>query len=305
MALHKILKVILVVGARDQPLSVGPRFQVEFIDDGQATGQDRAKYATIVGQVEIDLPLIRKECTLRKLNTTWKQKKYELRQVYDKFPTDAERKRNVPSKVKKEEWEAFVDMCSTEEDKTNRFNGKLAREQMKNPHTTGRMGAVPKKNSPTGEVSRTEGYVAIHTRRDGSCINFETKQSLEEIDRLVSNEPNIVERDLDNDLIALVIGRDGRGRVHGLGSGVTKTVYHASSPYKEIAQRDKRARENSESGYEEIMARLDEADKARKILEDEVADLKRQSSGLGNASKKAENMIVPGVNAKLLGCQEP
>ncbi|KAF9594713.1 hypothetical protein IFM89_034696 [Coptis chinensis] len=238
----------------------GPRFQVEFYDDGQATGQDiEQSMPIVVGQVEIDLPLIRKECTLRKLNTDFGSEKNMNFGVYDKFPTDAERKRNVPSKVKKEEWEAFVDMCSTEEDKTKRFNGKLAREQMKNPHTTGRMGAVPvieqlKKNSPTGEVSRTEGYVAIHTRRDGSCINFETKQSLEEIDRLVSNEPNIVERDLDNDPIALVIGRDGRGRVRGLGSGVTKTVYHASAPYKEIAQREKRAAENSESGYEAIMA---------------------------------------------------
>ncbi|KAF9603284.1 hypothetical protein IFM89_034617 [Coptis chinensis] len=218
----------------------GPRFQVEFTDDGQATGQYRAKYATIVGQVEIDLPLIRKECTLRKLNTAWKQKKYELRQV--------------------------------------------------------------KKNSPTGEVSRTKGYVAIHTRRDGSCINFETKQSLEEIDRLVSNEPDIVERDLDNDPIALVIGRDGRGRVRGLGSGVTKTVYHASAPYKEIAQREKRVRENSESGYEAIMARLDEADKARKILEDEVAYFKRQSSGLGNASQDLSKLRLDatGIQHKLV-----
>ncbi|KAF9587492.1 hypothetical protein IFM89_003431 [Coptis chinensis] len=191
----------------------GPRFQVEFIDDGQATGQDRAKAL----------------------------------------------KRNVPSKVKKEEWEAFVDMCSTEEDKTKRFNGKLAREQMKNPHTTSRMGAVP------------------------------IIEQLEEIDRLVSNEPDIVERDLDNDPVALVIGCDGKGRVRGLGSGVTKTVYHSSAPYKEIAQREKRARENSESGYEAIMARLDEVDKAHKILEDEVADLKRQSSGLGNASQEYNN----------------
>ncbi|KAF9609244.1 hypothetical protein IFM89_014438, partial [Coptis chinensis] len=238
-----------------------PRFQVEFIDDGQATGQYRAKYATIVGKVarahyppmykdwaevpdltkdalwknvleEIDLPLIQKECTLRKLNIAWKQKKYELRHVYDKFPIDVEQKRNVPIKVKKKEWEAFVDMCSTEEDKTK------------------------KKNSLTGEVSRTEGYVAIHTGRDGSCINFETKQSLEEIDRLLSNEPDIVERDLDNDPVAL-----------------------------EIAQREKRARENSKSGYEAIMERLEEVDKARKILEDGVADLKRQSSGIGNASQ--------------------
>ncbi|KAF9619724.1 hypothetical protein IFM89_009066 [Coptis chinensis] len=250
-------------------------------------------------QEEIDLPLIRKECTLRKLNTAWKQKKYELHKVYDMYPTDAERKRNGPKKVKKEEWEAFVDMCSTEEDKIKRCNGKLARENMKNPHTTGRMGAAPvieqlKKDSPTGEVSRTQGYVATHTRRDGSFINTETRQSLEEINRLVSVEPDIVERDLDNDPVAMVIGRDGRGRVRGLGGGVTKTVYHASAPYKEIAQREKRARESSESGYEAVMARLDEADKARKILEDEVADLKRQSSGLGNASQEIQQSPVRG-----------
>ncbi|KAF9594353.1 hypothetical protein IFM89_030482 [Coptis chinensis] len=113
---------------------------------------------------------------------------------------NAERKINGPKKVKKEEWEAFVDMCSTEEDKTKRCNGKLAREKMKNSHTTGRMGAAPvikQLDSPTGEVSRTQGYVATHTRRDGSFINIETRQSLEEINRLVSIESDIVERDLD------------------------------------------------------------------------------------------------------------
>ncbi|KAF9594309.1 hypothetical protein IFM89_030088, partial [Coptis chinensis] len=201
------------------------------------------------------------------------------------------KKRNGPKKVKKEEWEAFVDMCSTEEDKIKRCNGKLARENMKNPHTTGRMGAAQvieseKKDSPIKcGFEDTRGYVATHTRRDGSFINTKMRQSLEEINRLVSVEPDIVERDLDNDPVAMVIGHDGRGRVHGLGGGVTKTVYHASAPYKEIAQREKRARESSESGYEAVMARLNEADKARKILEDEVVDLKRQSSGLGNASQ--------------------
>ncbi|KAF9613011.1 hypothetical protein IFM89_004865, partial [Coptis chinensis] len=66
---------------------------------------------------------------------------------------------------------------------------------------------------------------------------------------------------------------------------VSQRLYRASAPYKEIAQQEKRARESNKSSYEVIMARLDEADKARKILEDEVTDLKRQSSRLGNASK--------------------
>ncbi|KAF9606680.1 hypothetical protein IFM89_027724 [Coptis chinensis] len=276
-------------------------FQVEFTADGQATRQYRAKYATVVGQVaRTHCPPMYKDWA--EVPVLTKDELWKDVLVYDMYPTDAERKRNGPKKVKKEEWEAFVDMCSTEEDKIKRCNGKLARENMKNPYTTGRMGATPvieqlKKDSPTGEVSRTQGYVATHTRRDGSFINTETRQSLEEINRLVSVEPDIVEKDLDNDPAAMVIGRDGRGRVCGLGGGVTKTVYHASSPYKEIAQREKRARESN---------------------------LKRQSSGLGNASQlgrsgwrftkfsridyvrwKAANRIVPGVNAKLLGCQEP
>ncbi|KAF9588115.1 hypothetical protein IFM89_007591 [Coptis chinensis] len=290
----------------DHAFSVGISMQLCVLNDDlrRRRGLGRHDQSSFHSE-EIDLPLIRKECTLCKLNTAWKQKKYKLRKVYDMYPIDAERKRNGPKKVKKEEWEAFVDMCSTEEDKFKRCNGKLARENMKNPHTTGRMGVAPvieqlKKDSPTGEVSRTQGYVATHTRRDGSFINTEMRQSLEEINRLVSVELDIVERDLDNDPVEMVIGRDGRGCVRGLGGGVTKTVYHASAPSKEIAQREKRARESSESGYEAIMARLDEANKARKILEDEVADLKRQSSGLGNASQEEVDGVSPSSLALIM-----
>ncbi|KAF9623342.1 hypothetical protein IFM89_000831 [Coptis chinensis] len=167
---------------RTQPK--GPRFQVEFTDDGQATGQYRAKYTTIVEKVaRTHCPPIYKD---------WAE---------------------VPILTKDDLWKDVL-----------------------------------KKDSPTGEVSRTQGYVATHTRTDGSFINTEARQSI-------------------------VIGRDGRGRVRGLGGGVIKTVYHVSAPYK-IAQRENRACESSELGYEAIMARLDEANKARKILKDEVADLK-------------------------------
>ncbi|KAF9594613.1 hypothetical protein IFM89_034235 [Coptis chinensis] len=246
----------------------GPRFQVEFTADGQATGQYRAKYATIVGQVArthcppmykdwVEVPVLTKD-------ELWKDRCPGKKKLI--FHSSEEnalfRKRNGPKKVKKDEWEAFVDMCSTEEDKTKRCNGKLAREKMKNSHTTGRMGAAP------------------------------VIEQLEEINRLVSIESDIVERDLDNDPVAMVIGRDGRGRVRRLGGGITKTVYHVSAPYKEIAYIEKRARESSESGYEVIMAKLDEAGKAREILEDEVADLKRQSSGLGNTSQFCERILA-------------
>ncbi|KAF9599253.1 hypothetical protein IFM89_036551 [Coptis chinensis] len=119
----------------------------EFNDDGQPIGENKAKYVTAIGKVarthipitcydwptldtidknlkdklwdcileEFDLPPCRKGTTLHKLNIAWKQRKSSLRcKWYDKFPTDVKQKRNIPPLVKKEDWEQFVDLCSTE-----------------------------------------------------------------------------------------------------------------------------------------------------------------------------------------------
>ncbi|KAF9599500.1 hypothetical protein IFM89_038594 [Coptis chinensis] len=238
---------------------------------------------------EFDLPPCRKGTTLHKLNIAWKQRKSGLRcKWYDKFPTDVERKRNVPPLVKKEDWEQFVDMCSTEVEQAKRENGKFSRMKMKNKHTTGRKGSACvigelKKNSPTGTVTWTEGFLGTYRTKDGGFL----PDSLEtmEIKRLTSVNPDLVEKDLDNDPVALVCGRDGRGRTRGLGTGVSKTSYHASKPYKEIAQREKKAHETTNANYVTIIERLDEESSARKKLEEEVATMQQESSTRGSSSQ--------------------
>ncbi|KAF9601047.1 hypothetical protein IFM89_015032 [Coptis chinensis] len=136
---------------------------------------------------------------------------------------------NIPKRTKKEDWESFIEMCSTDEEKIKREKGKLSREHMKLPHTSGRLGCARIeeeliKESPDGTVTRTHVFVATHTSKDGSCPFLELRPSLDEIKRLVSLDPYLGEKDLDNDPVAKVIGRDGKGRVRGLGTGVTKTV---------------------------------------------------------------------------------
>ncbi|KAL5700383.1 hypothetical protein ACHQM5_025831 [Ranunculus cassubicifolius] len=63
------------------------------------------------------------------------------------------------------------------------------------------------------------------------------------------------------------------GRVLGYGGGVSKTVINAAAPYREIAEREKRKREDTETNFSVVMQRLDEETKTRKILEEKLAHL--------------------------------
>ncbi|PIA25916.1 hypothetical protein AQUCO_10300007v1 [Aquilegia coerulea] len=71
---------------------------------------------------------------------------------------------------------------------------------------------MQKKESPTGTVTRTQLFVAIHTKTDGTCPSLETRPTLDEIRRLISIDPYLGETDLDHDPVAIVCGVDGRGR---------------------------------------------------------------------------------------------
>ncbi|KAF9618312.1 hypothetical protein IFM89_000947, partial [Coptis chinensis] len=147
---------------------------------------------------------------------------------------------NIPKRTKKEDWESFIEICSTNEEKIKREKGKLSREHMKLPHTSGRL----------------------------TCARIE--EELDEIKRLVSLDPYLGEKDLDNDPVAKVIGRDGKGHVRGLGTGVTKTVVHASAPYIKIVEEEKRKHEITDENVKLVMQRLDEETRARKILEEKL-----------------------------------
>ncbi|KAF9591930.1 hypothetical protein IFM89_010288 [Coptis chinensis] len=126
------------------------------------------------------------------------------------------------------------------------------------------------KESPNGTVTRTHVFVATHSSKDGSCPFLELRPSLDEIKRLVSPDPYLGEKDLDNDPVAMVIGCDGKGHIRGLGTGVTKTVVHASAPYIKIVEEEKRKHEITDENVKLVMQRLDEETRACKILEEKL-----------------------------------
>ncbi|KAF6144128.1 hypothetical protein GIB67_004801 [Kingdonia uniflora] len=75
--------------------------------------------------------------------TNWKT---QLRKDhYDIYYTDEERKNRRPKAVEKNDWNLFVDICSTAKEQEKREKGKRARSKMVSPHTTGRMDSAGKK----------------------------------------------------------------------------------------------------------------------------------------------------------------
>ncbi|KAF5207911.1 hypothetical protein FRX31_002502 [Thalictrum thalictroides] len=86
--------------------------------------------------------------------------------------------RNCPENmgVKKEDWYVFVDMEATEDARLRRERGKACRKEMNNPHTTGRRGTartaeILVANNPNEEGTRTDFFIATHTRPDGTYLN--------------------------------------------------------------------------------------------------------------------------------------
>eukprot|EP00268_Persea_americana_P024562 TRINITY_DN2396_c1_g1_i6.p1 TRINITY_DN2396_c1_g1~~TRINITY_DN2396_c1_g1_i6.p1 ORF type:complete len:192 (-),score=16.61 TRINITY_DN2396_c1_g1_i6:135-710(-) len=114
-----------------------------------------------------------KQWVLRKANATWKNWKSSLRRnVYDKYLTDAERRAHVPPYVRQEDWEIFVDMCSTPEVQASREMGRAAKSASRSPHTSGRKGQAGvveelRQQNLDKEVSCTYIWIATHTRKGG------------------------------------------------------------------------------------------------------------------------------------------
>ncbi|CAH9107582.1 unnamed protein product [Cuscuta europaea] len=197
----------------------GTKKEIVFNEYGQPVGLGSEKFSTVVGKIvkahcppaikswndyEYCVPEVYRKKVLRKANIAWKNWKSSLRKKYDKHKTDVARKKNRPRGMKKEDWEDFIEFCSTPADKDRREKGRKSRKCIKRLHSSGRTGCARiahkmKKDSPTGDINRTELYLVTHVRKDGS-----TSMSTSE---------------------GLVCVRDGKGYVRGMGGGVTKTRY--------------------------------------------------------------------------------
>ncbi|KAI3915752.1 hypothetical protein MKW92_033181 [Papaver armeniacum] len=183
------------------------------------------------------VPEVYKPSILAKARKSWKSWKHNLRLELDKYETVAERKINIPWRLitKREDWESFVDFCNTDEDRKRREAGRKARENLEFLHSCGRKGIFRKiyeleKDNSTVEVSRAAIFVDTHFSKNMN----DPKMRL--VKELVEANPD-GQKDIDNDAVALVYGRDSRGSVKGMGGGVSRTMIHASAPSLEILRK--------------------------------------------------------------------
>ncbi|KAF9612323.1 hypothetical protein IFM89_038926 [Coptis chinensis] len=262
------------------------RIEVQFNVDGKAVGPNAAKYASRLGKLTrqhcpphysewtlvpveainllwngilswFDVPKRISANNYTKANNMWRNWKSSLRKHCDQYDTILERKRNRKSGVKKEEWDLFVDMESTELACLRRERGKENREMMKNPHTTGRRESARTveemvANDPTNPPSRTDIFVVTHTRKNGTFVSEEVDKKMIKINEIVACDPSSKHKDLDHDHCLRSLERMEGSKVLGLGSGVSKTTLMAAAPYERKAEEAERSKLEFQSQIDDL-----------------------------------------------------
>ncbi|KAF9597180.1 hypothetical protein IFM89_016321 [Coptis chinensis] len=278
------------------------RIEVQFNGDGKAIGPNAAKYASRLGKLTrqhcppqysewtlvpeeaidflwkgilswFDVPVEYRSQQPHKANNLWRNWKTTLRKHCDKYDTVLERKRNRKSGVKKEEWDLFVDMESTEHAYLRHERGKENRKTMNNPHTTDRRGSARTVeemvvNDPANPPSRTDIFVVTHTRKNGTFVSEEVRQKM--INEIVARDPSSKYKDLDHDPVAEVFGKDGRGQVLGLGSGVSKTTLMVAAPYKKKAEEAERSKLELQSQIDDLKQQVIDGKKTQMEMQSQV-----------------------------------
>ncbi|KAF6143428.1 hypothetical protein GIB67_029597 [Kingdonia uniflora] len=133
----------------------------------------------------------------------------------DAYETDEERKSKRPKGVKKEVWIKFVDRLSTPEEQAKREKRNAVISKMHSPHTTGRLGASGKKEIL--EKGRPKGSVK----------------------RAIQKDPMLMDKDLDNDAVAIEYEADENGHVRGYNSHLNKTNIRVLAPFRRVIERER------------------------------------------------------------------
>ncbi|KAF6141951.1 hypothetical protein GIB67_037919 [Kingdonia uniflora] len=162
---------------------------------------------------------------------------------YDAYETNEKRKSKRPKRVKKEDWIEFVDHLSTPEEQAKREKGNAAGSKIHSPHTTGRLGASGKKEildkgRPKGSMMRYEIFMACHTKEDRTYLK-EMKERMERMNRAIQKDLILMDKDLDNDAVAIEYGADGNGHVRGCNGHLNKTNLRVSAPFTRAIERER------------------------------------------------------------------
>ncbi|RWR76091.1 hypothetical protein CKAN_00450400 [Cinnamomum micranthum f. kanehirae] len=138
-----------------------------------------------------------------------------------------------------------------------------------------------RQENPGVEITRTQTLLATHTPKNSSA----RCEYRERVASLYEDNPSIANKDLDHDAVALILGRDNRGRVKGMGDGVSKTSIKYSDPYKKALQKEQES---------QVILQV-QVDNLEKRLEVESWDLRREMEQMFASQSQANTQMRPSI----------
>ncbi|KAF6163368.1 hypothetical protein GIB67_009608 [Kingdonia uniflora] len=152
---------------------------------------------------------------------------------------------------------------------------------MHSPHMTIRLGMsgkkeIREKGRPKGSVKRYEIFMACHTKEDGTYPE-EMKERMERMNRAIQKDPMLMDKDLDNDAVAIEYGADGNGHVRGYNGHLNKTNLRVSAPFRRVIERER----VKQAMLNEVQESLEAEANERRQLEKRVAAFESRESPRG------------------------
>ncbi|KAF6167806.1 hypothetical protein GIB67_027584 [Kingdonia uniflora] len=135
---------------------------------------------------------------------------------------------------------------------------------------------VAEKGRPKGSVKRYEIFMACHTKEDGTYPE-EMKERMERMNRAIQKNPMLMDKDLDNDAVAIEYGADGNGHVRGYNGHLNKTNLRASAPFMRVIERER----VKQAMLNEVQESLEVEANERRQLEKRVAAFESRESPRG------------------------
>ncbi|KAL5856940.1 hypothetical protein ACOSQ3_004398 [Xanthoceras sorbifolium] len=159
------------------------------------------------------------------MNTYWRQYKSRLtkgiRELYFGLEVGRMIQLLKPTNITDEDWSQFVsNRLSSELDIISSKYSNFAKKN-KAPYITSRKGLARLREDL---VDRVETWIAGHKHKDGTPVIEDAKEIIKQMEGISTNQLTSI----SDDVVSQVLGKEHRGRVRGLGGGITPTRVNTS-----------------------------------------------------------------------------
>ncbi|KAF6164275.1 hypothetical protein GIB67_010245 [Kingdonia uniflora] len=135
---------------------------------------------------------------------------------------------------------------------------------------------VVEKGRPKGFVKRYLIFMACHTKNDGTYPE-EMKERMERMNRAIQKDLMLMDKDLDNDAVAVEYWANGNGHVRGYNGHLNKTNLKVSAPLRRVIERERA----EQAMLNEVQESLEVEANERRQLEKRVAAFESRESPRG------------------------